>query len=80
MTQKYDRFNLEEEIMNVWQTRNDLDAVTERIIDDPDGPMTEDEIANVLIGLSELHETRCIKLFKVYESMINTKGEKYDEK
>ena len=57
MTQKYDRMNLEEEIMNVWQTRDDLDAITDRILDDPNGPMTEDEIGNVLIGLSELFET-----------------------
>ncbi len=71
MTQQYDRFNLEEEIQNVWQTRDDLDAVTERIIDDPKGPMTEDQIANVLIGLSELFETRCKKLWKVFETMIH---------
>ena len=71
---KYDRFNLEEEIMNVWQTRDDLDAVTERIIDDPDGPMTEDQTANILIGLSELFETRCKKLWKVFETMIHQKN------
>ena len=70
---KYDRFNLEEEIMNVWQTRDDLDAVTERIMDDPDGPMTEDQTANILIGLSELFETRCKKLFRVFETMIEDK-------
>ena len=73
MTYKYDRFNLEEEIMYVWQTKKDLDAVIERIIDDPDGPMTEDELANVLIGLSELHETRCKKLWRVFETMIEEK-------
>ena len=71
---KYDRFNLEEEIMNVWQTRDDLDAITERIIDDPDGPMTEDQTANILIGLSELFETRCKKLWKVFETMIHQKN------
>ena len=71
---KYDRFNLEEEIMNVWQTRDDLDAVTERIIDDPAGPMTEDQTANVLIGLSELFETRCKKLWKVFETMVKEKS------
>ncbi len=70
---KYDRFNLEEEIMYAWQTKKDLDAVIERIIDDPDGPMTEDELANVLIGLSELHETRCKKLWRVFETMIEEK-------
>ncbi len=80
MTQKYDRMNLEEEIMNVWQTRDDLDAVTERILDDPKGPMTEDEIGNVLIGLSELHETRCKKLWKVFETMIHDNEDLFNEK
>ena len=69
----YDRFKLEEEIQNVWQTKDDLNAITERIYDDPDGPMTEDEISNVLIGLSELHETRCKKLWRVFETMVKEK-------
>jgi wyosine [tRNA(Phe)-imidazoG37] synthetase (radical SAM superfamily) len=77
---KYDRFNLEEEIQNVWQTKDDLNAITERIYDDPDGPMTEDEISNVLIGLSELHETRCKKLWRVFETMIKEKGFNLPEK
>ena len=68
---KYDRFNLEEEIQNIWQTKDDLDAIAERHYDDPEGPMTEDEISNVLIGLSELHETRCKKLWKVFETMVH---------
>ncbi len=58
---KYDRFNLEEEIQNVWQTKDDLNAIAERHYDDPDGPMSADELSNVLIGLSELHETRMKK-------------------
>ena len=70
MTQKYDRFNLEEQIQNVWQTKDDLNAITERIYDDPDGPMTEDELTNVLIGLIELHDIRCKKLFNVFETMV----------
>jgi len=73
MTQQYDRFNLEEEIMNAWQTKEDLDAVTERIMEDTVF-MTEDQIANVLIGLSELHETRMKKLWKVFETMIRQKN------
>ena len=69
MTQKYDRFNLEAEIMSVWNTKDDLNAITSRMMDDP-APMTEDDIANVLIGLSELHDIRCKKLFNVFESMV----------
>ena len=69
----YDRFNLEEEIQNVWHTKDDLDAIAERVYDDPAGPMTEDVLGNVLIGLSELHETRCKKLWKVFETMVHEK-------
>ena len=69
MTQKYDRFNLEAEIMSVWNTKDDLELITSRIMDDPD-PMTEDDITNVLIGLSELHDIRCKKLFNVFETMV----------
>tara|TARA_R110002096_G_scaffold100412_1_gene222678 strand:+ start:320 stop:577 length:258 start_codon:yes stop_codon:yes gene_type:complete len=70
MTQKYDRFNLEAEIMSVWNTKDDLESITSRMMDDPDGPMSEDDIANVLIGLSELHDIRCKKLFNVFETML----------
>ena len=72
MTLQYDRFNLEAEIMSVWNTKDDLNAITSRMMDDPD-PMTEDDIANVLIGLSELHDIRCKKLFNVFESMVKDK-------
>ena len=74
MTQQYDRFNLEEEIQNIWQTKDDLDAIAERLIDGPNGPMSEDEIGNLLVGLSELHETRCLKLWKVFEIMVREKS------
>ena len=69
-----DRFDLETEIQNVWHTRDDLDAIAERIFDDPEGPMTEDQLGNVLCGLSELHETRMKKLWKVFEGMIRQKN------
>ena len=83
MTQQYDRFNLEEDIQNVWQTKDDLDSIAERLFDDPNGPMTEDEIGNLLVGLSELHNTRCIKLFHVFETMVHEecfKGSLWSEK
>jgi len=67
---KYEIFDLEAEIMSVWNTKDDLESITYRLMDDPDGPVTEDEIANVLIGLTELHDIRCKKLFNVFESMI----------
>ena len=66
---KYEIFDLESEIMSVWNTKDDLESITSRMMDDPD-PMSEDDIANVLIGLTELHDIRCKKLFNVFETMV----------
>ena len=79
MTQEYDRFNLEAEIMSVWNTKDDLQSITGRMMDDPDGPMTEDELTNVLIGVGELHDIRCKKLFNVFESMVKADCFKSEE-
>jgi hypothetical protein len=68
-----DRFDLEEQIQNVWQTKDDLNAITERIMEDTVF-MSSDQISNVLIGLSELHETRMWKLWQVFETMIRQKN------
>ena len=69
----FDRFNLETEIQNVWQTADDLDTILYRIMDAPDEPPTEDEITNMLIGLKEIHKSRCLKLMDVFESMVENK-------
>ena len=73
LEQQYDRFNLEEEIQKVWNTEEDLDTILYRIMDAPDGPCSEDEITNMLLGLKEIHKSRCIKLWDVFESMVNEK-------
>ena len=74
MTQKYDRFNLEEEIQNVWCTAEDLDTILYRIMDAHEGPPSEDEITNMLIGLKEIHNSRCIKLWDIFETMVQQKN------
>ena len=80
MTQQYDRFNLEEEIHKVWATEEDLETVLYRIMDAPEGPPSEDEITNMLIGLKEIHNSRCIKLWDVFETMVKDKCFKSDER
>ena len=73
MTQQYDRFNLEEEIQNVWCTAEDLDTILYRIMDAPEGRPTEDDITNMQIGLKEIHNSRCIKLWDIFETMVHEK-------
>ena len=33
----------------------------------------EDEITNMLIGLKEIHNSRCMKLWDVFETMVHEK-------
>ena len=68
---RYDRFNLEEKIQTVWNTSEDLDSILFRVSDDPDGPPTEDQLVNLLIGLKEMHDSRCRELMYVFETMIH---------
>jgi len=67
---RFDRFDLETEIMSVWNTEQDLDTMLYRLMDSSDGPCSEDDIANMLLGLKELHKSRCLKLWDVFETMI----------
>ena len=73
MTQQYDRFNLEEEIQKVWNTEEDLNTILYRIMDAHEGPPSEDEVTNMLIGLKEIHKSRCLKLWDVFETMVENK-------
>ena len=74
----YDRFDLEEEIHKVWATEEDLKTILYRIIDAPEEHPSEDEITNMLMGLKEIHNSRCIKLWDVFETMV--KGKCFDNK
>ena len=66
----YDRFNLEEEIQNVWNTENDIDTILYRM---SCGDVEErDEIINMLTGLKILHKSRSMKLFDVFESLVES--------
>ena len=70
---QYDRFDLEDKIQNVWSTSVDLDSILFRVSDDPNGILTEDQLANLLIGLKEMHDSRCRELMHVFETMIHDK-------
>jgi len=75
-----DRFDLEAEIHNVWDTEKDLDTILYRMMDGSEVP-SEDEITNMLMGLKEIHSSRCMKLWDVFEGLVKNKCFKHpDEK
>jgi hypothetical protein len=58
---KYTHFDLEDAIYKVWQTADDIETLY-KYHGDAEKPMTEDEVANALIGLKQMHEMRCWQL------------------
>ncbi len=65
-----DRFDLEQHIMQAWITSEDLDLFLWKLMDSPD-EMTEDEIANMLIGIKTIHDARMNKLWNTFEELVS---------
>ena len=58
---EYTHFDLEDAIYKVWQTADDIETLY-MYHGDAEKAMTDDEVANALIGLKQLHEMRCWQL------------------
>ena len=56
-----DRFDLEQFILRAWTTVEDIELFLEMYADGKE-PMTEDEVANIMIGMSHLHNMRMQQL------------------
>ena len=54
---KYTHFDLENAIMQCWQTSDDLELFF-RYHGDAEKPMTEDEVANTILGIQLLNKMR----------------------
>lgn len=70
---------LEDKVMGVWATCEDIDTFLYRYLDSPAGDMSEDDIANTLIGIKALHEQRCQRLWDAFEEVIKSTKEKEKE-
>ena len=62
--------DLEDKIMGVWSTCEDIDTFLYRYLDSPAGEMSEDDIANTLLGIKALHEQRCQRLWDAFEKVL----------
>lgn len=62
---------LEELIMQAWTTAEDLDLLLWAMMDRPT-PMTEDEQANMIIGITALHNSRMQRLLDGYSAVLKT--------
>lgn len=62
---------LEDLIMAAWITKEDIDLILWTVLDRKE-PTTEDEMANMLIGVSALHNSRMNVLFQAYEDLLKS--------
>jgi hypothetical protein len=77
-----DRFNLEDAIMQAWQTEQDLKLFLEYYMDASEA-MSEDEVANTVLGIEKIHSIRMSKLWQVYKQTFKLdeyRAEKCSEK
>ena len=63
---------LEDKVMGVWSTCEDIDTFLYRYLDSPAGDMSEDDIANTLLGIKTLHDQRCHKLWDAFEEVLKS--------
>ena len=65
---------LEDRIMSVWSTKEDIDTLLWAVMDKP-LPLSEDELANLIIGIAALHESRCQQLYDTYTNLLKEQNE-----
>ena len=67
---KFDRFDFEQQLLDCWSITKDIKTVYEGVCDSSP-PMTEDQVANALLGLEALYELKFNKLWSMYENGVN---------
>ena len=60
------RFELEEQIMDCWKIKDDLEIIYHRA-----GGCTDDELANALLGTIQLIQWKFEKLFNTFEECVH---------
>lgn len=63
-----DRFDFEQKIMECWNIIKDIRDLNDQYMN---SKMTEDNVANYLLGLETIYEVKFTQLFDMFEKMIH---------
>lgn len=66
MDNNMEKYKLEEEINKILNTTDDLELLTDAILD---GKLSNDEIVNLLIGINSIIKLKHEKLFDTYKKV-----------
>jgi|ETNvirnome_2_300_1030623.scaffolds.fasta_scaffold02069_2 hypothetical protein len=61
---------LEDKIMKVWGTADDLDVVVDWISESTEEGFSVDELMNMIIGIRAVHEHKSKMLFREFEKLL----------
>jgi len=75
----FDRFEMEQQIMECWNVTTDIRTVSEYLMDAPLEEGREDKIANMLIGIEALYETKFNKLMQQFEQLVREHAKTFDQ-
>jgi hypothetical protein len=64
----YNRFDLEQAIMTCWAVVDDIKALNNQYMNV--GNMTQDQVANYLLGLETIYQVKFEQLRAIFEQMI----------
>ena len=62
------RFDLEQEILDCWHVVEELNLLFETVVD-REVPLTQDQMANILLGLKELYQLKFERTFTTFEEL-----------
>lgn len=69
----FNRFDFEQQLLECWGVTKDIKTVYEGVCDSSPA-MTEDQIANALIGLETLYELKFNKLWSMFEQGVHQRS------
>lgn len=68
----FNRFDFEQQLLECWNVTKDIKTVFEGVCDSSPA-LTEDQIANALLGLETLYELKFNKLWSMFEHGVRDK-------
>ena len=66
-----DRFDLEQNMLDIWKITDDLDLVCEYVLNNE--KLDRDNIANALIGLKVIYNMKFEKMWSNFENLVRNK-------
>jgi len=67
---QYDRFELEQDIMKLWETNEMIDELLRQHLDRSEGPFSDDDFANRLDAIKYTNDLKIQRIWDGFEVML----------